>query len=52
MRDSIKFTKEDIEKLEKMSFSLGRCHEIINKVEQLHAMKNISEGLYEVNNKI
>ena len=33
VRDSIKFTKDDIEKLEKISFSLGRCHEIINKVE-------------------
>jgi len=45
VRDSINFGNEDIEKLEKLSFSIGRCHEIINKVEQLHSMKEISSGI-------
>jgi hypothetical protein len=36
---------EDCEKLEQLSFMLGRAHEVLNKVEQLHVMPRLSEKL-------
>lgn len=47
--DDQHFTQVDIDKLEQLNFILGRCLEIVNKVEQLHAMKYLSLGLDKVN---
>lgn len=52
LKASQRFSTDDIERLEKFCYSIGRCHEIINKVEQLHSMKEITKGIQEVNNKI
>ena len=35
-----RFTQVDVEKIERMSHIMGRCHEMINKVESLFGMRN------------
>lgn len=52
LKSSARFTPEDIEKVERICLYAARCHEIINKIEQLHAMKYISKGIEEINNKL
>jgi hypothetical protein len=42
LRKSNKFTNEDLEKMENLAFVIGRVHQVVNKVEQLHSMKNLS----------
>ena len=39
------FDSEDVEKIEFLSHILGRCHDIITKVEQLNCMRSVSDGL-------
>jgi hypothetical protein len=39
------FDPEDVEKIEFLSQTLGRCHDIITKVEQLNCMRSVSVGL-------
>ena len=41
------FTQEDCDKLENLSYSVGRAHEIVNKIEQLHIMPKFSNELLE-----
>ena len=45
---SSKFTQEDLEKMEHLAFVVGRTHQVINKIEQLHSMKNHSNQIMDV----
>ena len=47
LRQAASFSQVDIEQIETLSFSIGRCAEHIYKVEQLFAMKNITDDLID-----
>jgi phosphatidate phosphatase PAH1 len=52
LRRSNKFTQEDLEKMEHLAFVIGRTHQVINKIEQLHSMKNHSMQIMDVANAL
>ena len=33
LKQSVKFDQTDIEKMERLAWILGRCHEVVNKIE-------------------
>jgi hypothetical protein len=39
------FTAEDITELDYLSVLIGRCHDQLLKVEQLHCLKSVSDQL-------
>lgn len=45
IRKAFRFRREDREKLEEIAKSIGRCHDNINKIEQLHSMKDVYQKL-------
>lgn len=45
LREAAQFSQEDVLKLESLVLSIGRCLDNINKVEQLHSMSELSQGL-------
>lgn len=49
---AIKFSKDDVEQLESLALSIGRCHENISKIEQLHSMTDVSRGLVDINRQL
>lgn len=48
LRQAASFSQADIEQMETLSFSIGRCAEHIYKIEQLFAMKNLTSDLIDV----
>jgi hypothetical protein len=44
-KDPNGFAPADIEKLEFLSIILGRCHDVVLKVEQLYSMKDNCDSL-------
>ena len=47
-----KFTQEDYNRLETISFILGRCHDCMLKLEQIYALKNYSFELMNCTDEI
>ena len=41
-----------MEKIESLSYIFGRCHDIIAQIEQLHSMKDLSQGIMRINNTL
>ena len=52
VRKSFRFVREDRDRLEFIAASLGRCHDNINKIEQLHSMVDTVQSLYTVNSEM
>jgi hypothetical protein len=52
LRKSNKFTNEDLEKMESLAFVIGRVHQVVNKVEQLHSMKNLSNQIMDISSTL
>ena len=49
---SVKFDQSDIEKMERLAWILGRCHEVVNKIEQLHSMRDQSQAMMDLSNQL
>ena len=47
-----RFTGEDIERLERLSAILGRCHEMVNKIEQFFSMRGDITDMASVTNRL
>ena len=39
LKDGMKFTQDDLERIERLAAILGRCHEMVNKIEQFMSMR-------------
>ena len=52
VRKSFRFVREDRDRLEFIAASLGRCHDNINKIEQLHSMKDVYQKLANNNTMV
>lgn len=45
LQESACFSDEDLAKAEMLSYAVARCAEQIYKIEQLHSMVNVTDGL-------
>ena len=52
LKQSQRFTKEDIDKIERISSVMGRCHENVNKVEALFGMRTDMNRMDQVSTTI
>ena len=52
LKQSVKFDQSDIEKMERLAWILGRCHEVVNKIEQLHSMRDQSQAMMDLSNQL
>ena len=46
------FNSRDVEKVERLAWILGRCHEVVNKIEQLHSMKEQSQAMLDLAHRV
>ena len=42
---AVEFSPDDTRKLRELSLMIGRCHDNISKIEQLHSMVDVTQGL-------
>ena len=47
-----RFTADDIDKVERVAAILGRCHEMINKIEQFFSMRNSVAGMADISSQL
>ena len=52
LTENSKFEPLDIENVEQLSAIMGRAHDVINQVEQLYAMRTISNGIQTISNTL
>ena len=52
MKFSSRFKNEDVERLERLTPLLGRCHEMVNKIEQFFSMRSDIGDMASVTSKL
>ena len=52
LRESVVFNSGDVEKVERLAWILGRCHEVVNKIEQLHSMREQSQAMLDLSQQL
>ena len=52
IKQSSRFTQWDVEKIERICSIMGRCHEMVNKIESLFGMRNDIRQMDTVSNTI
>ena len=52
LKQSVVFNSADVDKIERLAWILGRCHESVNMIEQLHSMKESSQAMLNLSNQL
>ena len=47
-----RFTQDDVEKLERLAPILGRCHELVYKIEHFFSFRNNYDNMQNVYNEM
>ena len=47
-----RFTQDDVEKLERLAPILGRCHEMVYKIEHFFSFRNNYDDMHNVYNEM